>query len=66
MIGSGRDMRRGRSGERMMGGGRHHTAKVHSLPPPHHHTTHSAHRNDVFRKDGEISGSHVEDLSAIK
>ena len=29
-------------------------------PPPQHHTTHSPHRNDVIRKDGEVSGSHVE------
>ena len=33
-------------------------------PPPHHHTTHSPHRNDVIRKDGEVhvSGSHVDRL----
>ena len=35
---------------------------VHTLPPLHHHTTHSPHRNDVIRKDGEVSGSHVERL----
>ena len=29
-------------------------------PPPHHHTTHSPHRNDVIRKDGEVSCSHVQ------
>ena len=33
---------------------------VHTLPSPHHHTTYSPHRNDVIRKDGEVSGSHVE------
>ena len=31
-------------------------------PLPHHYTTHSPHRNDVIRKDGEVSGSHVERL----
>ena len=32
------------------------------LPSSHHHTTHSPHRNDVIREDGEVPGSHVERL----
>ena len=57
--------------------GRRGISEVHTSPPPHHHsthsshhpsspspTTHSPHRNDVIRKDGEVHlyGSHVERL----
>ena len=66
--GGGEDKRKGRSGGR---GEDITPLKVHTLPsspyhtqsvptPPHHHTTHSPHRNNVLRKDGEVSGSPVE------